>query len=725
MTQKNETVEELRERVRLLTMERESAKRVLEAAVESLSPSVLVDESFTREELFLQTAQRLRSFIRLDSLVFFLFSQDGLDLSPVYCDPPEELSFFEEEMTPLVEDGTFAWAVDRNKPVIITARPSTDNHGERRLLLHSIMTPNGSAGMFMGLLGEDETGILDVSFAFITVLLNTGASVLQNAEFNRTIRSLNEELRGKIDSLEVSERSLAEAIKSKELFLANVSHEVRTPLNGVMGLTAILESTSLDSRQRELLGVLKDESKTLLSMINDLLDFSKMDAKRLELEVAPFDIYELWSSVRESFASRASAKGLTFSMSLEQSVPPYLSGDLLRVRQLLGNLIGNAVKFTPKGSVKVTGGGALGEDGRFFLKVNIQDTGIGISEKDRHQLFEPFVQGDVSLTRRFGGTGLGLAISSKISEAMGGSISFDSREGAGTLFSVSLPLEVAALSRRVEEADAKIPERDLLLRPGTSALVVEDNQTNRMVAVSLLNLQGVDMVDTAVDGVEAIEKLSSERYDIILMDIQMPRMDGLKAVSIIRDPRSPVMDHEAVVVAMTANVLPGEREHLIGAGMSDYIAKPIQPDDLRMILRRFLSEAEQEKKSDAAEEPGVGGPDHSEEYPFRREALLGRMGGDITICRRTVETFIGDFPGMLERMERAVESGDAEELRRLSHTLRGASVNVEALQIARLAEEGERIASESDMERLRGLCRRLDDAFKRFAGDAGRLCNDA
>ncbi len=724
MTSMNETVEELRERVRLLTMERESAKRVLEAAVESLSPSVLVDESFTREELFLQTSQRLRSFIRFDSLVFFLFSQDGLDLSPVYCDPPEKLSFFEEEMTPLVDDGTFAWAVDRNKPVVITARPSADDHGERRLLLHSIMTPNGSAGMFMGLLGEDETGILDVSFAFITVLLNTAAGILQNAEFNRTIRTLNEELQAKIDSLEVSERSLAEAIKTKELFLANVSHEVRTPLNGVMGLTAILESTSLDSRQRELLGVLKDESKTLLSMINDLLDFSKMDAKRLELEVAPFDIHELWSSVRESFASRAAAKGLAFTMSLEPSVPPCLSGDSLRVRQLLGNLIGNAVKFTPKGSVRVTGGGTLGEDGRFLLEVSIKDTGIGISDKDRHQLFEPFVQGDVSLTRRFGGTGLGLAISSRISEAMGGSISFESQEGAGTLFTVSLPLEIASPSPEADDADARTSERELLLRPGTSALVVEDNQTNRMVAVSLLNLQGVDMVDTAVDGVEAIEKLSSERYDIILMDIQMPRMDGLKAVSIIRDPRSPVMDHEAVVVAMTANVLPGEKERLIGAGMSDYIAKPIQPDDLRIVLKRFLSEAEQEKMV-AAEESGVSRPDHPEERPFRQEALLSRMGGDITISMRTVETFIGDFPGMLDRMKKAVESGEAEELRMLSHTLRGASVNVEALQIARLAEEGERTASEGDVERLRVLCQRLDDAFKRFVGDAGRLRNGA
>lgn len=713
----NESLEGLRERVRLLTMERESAKRVLEAAVDSLSPSVIVDDSFSKRELLSQTAQRLRSFIRLDSLVFFLFSADGLDFYPAYCDPPEALPFFEEEMAPLIDDGTFAWAVDRNKPVVITAAGRAEDGTERRLLLHSIMTPSGAAGMFMALLGEDEAGILDVSYAFFTVLLSSAAAVLQNAEFNRTVRDLNRELQAKIESLEVSERNLAAAIKAKELFLANVSHEVRTPLNGVMGLVAILESTSLAPRQRELLHVLKDESKALLAMINDLLDFSKMDAGKLRYEEAPFDFHELWSSVRESFAPRAAAEGLSFSMNLDRSVPEFFAGDSLRIRQLLSNLIGNAVKFTSKGSVEVTAGGHPAEDGMFRLEVSVRDTGIGISQKDREKLFEPFVQGDVSLTRKFGGTGLGLAISKRITEDMGGKIAFESEEGRGTIFRFFLPLKPAARPEQREGVVSLQAEGVRRRLRGVLALVVEDNATNRMVAVSLLNLQGIEGVDTAVDGVEAIEKLSSKRYDIVFMDIQMPRMDGLEAVSIIRDPKSSVMDHDAVVVAMTANVLPGDKERFIEAGMSDYIAKPLQTVDLLRILARNISSFP-EQPFEEAELPVEW--DDSGDTPFRRESLMARMGGDTLLCVRVLDKFVEDFPLTLVKLKNTLESGDMEEARVIFHTLRGASVNVEALQMARLAEEGNSAAAAGDAPRVGEIAVELGAAFEGFA-EAARL----
>ncbi|HRV98309.1 MAG TPA: histidine kinase dimerization/phospho-acceptor domain-containing protein, partial [Aminobacteriaceae bacterium] len=359
MKPSDESIDQLRERVRVLTGEREATKRILEAAVDSLAFPVVVDETFSSDVLLAQAAQKLRSFIKLDALVFYLFTPDGLDFFPAFCDPPERLSFFEEEMIPLVDDGTFAWAVDRNKPVIITARPGKTSAGlevkERQLLLHSIMSSNRSIGMFMSLLGEDETDILDVSFAFFTVLLGSMASILHNAELYTMIQGLNNELQGKIKRLEESERSLAEAMKAKEVFLANVSHEVRTPLNGIVGMTTLLEETPLDARQRELLGVLKDESGALLRLINDLLDFSKMEAGKLVFEDAPFDLYELWNSVRDSFLPRAVAKNLSFSMTLDESAPRVVSGDSFRIRQVLGNLVGNAVKFTGAGSVEVNG----------------------------------------------------------------------------------------------------------------------------------------------------------------------------------------------------------------------------------------------------------------------------------------------------------------------------------------------------------------------------------
>ena len=721
MTPSDESIDRLRERVKILTGEREAAKRILEAAVDSLVFPVVVDETFSSEILLSQAAQKLRSFIKLDALVFYLFSADGLDFFPAFCDPPERLSFFEEEMTPLVDDGTFAWAVDRNKPVIITARPrkmsAAPETKERQILLHSIMSSNRSIGMFMGLLGEDETGILDISFAFFTVLLGSMASILQNAELYTMIQGLNNELQGKIERLEESERNLAEAMKAKEVFLANVSHEVRTPLNGIIGMTTLLEETLLDTRQRELLGVLKDESGALLRLINDLLDFSKMKAGKLVFEDAPFDLYELWNSVRDSFFPRAVAKNLSFSMILHESAPRIVSGDAFRIRQVLGNLVGNAVKFTPAGSVQVTGNFLERRGESFLFEVKVYDTGIGISSRKIDGLFQPFVQGDVSMTRKYGGTGLGLAISKRIVDGMGGRITFESREGEGSLFSFIIPM------REVQVPEEPLPhsflEKEARGDPDATAsiLVVEDNPTNRTVAVALLNLLGLHNVDTAENGEEAIEKLAAKRYDLVFMDIQMPLLDGLQALALIRDPASKVADHDVPVVAMTANALPGERERYIEAGMSDYISKPILAAELRRIARRFLSgdfPGAPASEIFALSAIGAHRATRSEVPPFRPAVLLERMGGDRDLCRQTITLFIEDSTKILEKIREVIASGDAEESRRMIHALRGASANVEAFALAQVADKAEYSAARGELEEAGLALPQLERAREEF-----------
>ncbi len=721
MKPSDESIERLRERVRVLTGEREAAKRILEAAVDSLVFPVVVDETFSSDVLLVQAAQKLRSFIKLDALVFYLFSADGLDFFPAFCDPPEKISFFEEEMVPLVDDGTFAWAIDRNKPVIITARPgkvSADTDAkERQLLLHSIISSNRSIGMFMGLLGEDETAILDVSFAFFTVLLGSMASILQNAELYTMIQGLNNELQGKIERLEESERNLAEAMKAKEVFLANVSHEVRTPLNGIVGMTTLLEETFLDTRQRELLGVLKDESGALLRLINDLLDFSKMEAGKLVFEDTPFDLYELWSSVRDSFLPRAVAKNLSFSMTLEESTPRVVSGDSFRIRQVLGNLVGNAVKFTPAGFVEITGKCSERREEFFLFKVKVHDTGIGISTEKVDDLFQPFVQGDVSMTRKYGGTGLGLAISKRIVDGMGGWISLESREGEGSIFSFTIPM------REVRVHEGPLPQsfREKETREDafatSSILVVEDNPTNRTVAVALLHLLGLQNIETAENGEEAIEKLAVTRYDLVFMDIQMPLLDGLQALAIIRDPSSKVTDHEIPVVAMTANALPGERERYIEAGMSDYISKPILAAELRRIVRRFLSgEIPDSPGSESFLHSAINThkPVASEHPPFRPAVLLERMGDDRELCRKTIALFIEDSAKILEKIGDATASGDAKESRRMIHALRGASANVEAFALALLAATAEQAAERGDLEEVGRVLPKIERAREEF-----------
>lgn len=705
-----DNVELLKERFSILSRERETAKRILESAVDSLGFSVIVNEEYFPEALLEEGARKIRTFITFDALVFFVFSPDGLGFSLSYCDPEEKLPFFEKEMIPLVEDRTFAWVIDRNRPVIITA-----SDGKRQILLHSMTTQNRTMGMFMGLLGEDETAILDLSFAFLTVSLSSMAGILQNAELYSMIRGLNGELSKKIEHLEESERNLAEAMQARDIFLANVSHDIRTPLNGIMGMTALLEGTILDSHQKKMVRILKDESSSLLRLINDLLDFSKIEAGKLTFENALFSLRELWKSVRESFLSRARQKKLEFRMELKGSIPDKVWGDSLRLRQILGNLVENALKFTPRGDIEVFGDVSPSMNGQVTFSVKVRDTGIGISESVAQQLFRPFVQGDPSTTRKFGGTGLGLVISKRLVEGMGGTISFESIEGRGSVFYFSIPLRYEGECVSGSTTDP-FAERTLPL--DISVLVVEDNETSRLVAASMLQMLGIHNVEMAENGAEAIEKLSARRYDLILMDIQMPVMDGVEVVKVVRDLSSSVLDHDVPVVAMTANILTADRERYFCAGISDYIAKPILPDDLYALLTRLCSGRVSSPSSIQQRETREA---ERNEAVFRWQIFLKRMGEDVELCSRTVNFFIMDSLKLLAALRRTVKSKNGiSETKMKAHALRGAAVNVEACELASIAAEVEAAAEQNDVERMMALLPDLANARKRFLFEAAR-----
>ena len=695
-----DVMEKMKERLAILTREREAAKRLLESAVDSLGFSVVVDEEFSFHSLFEECARKVRSFISFESLAFIVFSHDGLDMSLEFCDPPSGISFFEKEMLPLVEDRTFAWAVDRNRPVIVTA---TDGKGQ--ILLHSMTTQNRTMGMFMGYLGEDDADILDLSFAFLTVVLSTAAGLLQNAELYTVIRGLNSELSKKIERLEESERSLAEAMRARDTFLANVSHEIRTPLNGIIGMASLLEDTALDSRQADMVRILRDESSSLLRLINDLLDFSRIEAGKLSFEDAPFDFPEFWNSIRDSFLPRARQKNLRFRMDLTGQVPASVSGDSLRIRQVFGNIIGNALKFTSKGEVSVLGDILPGDGRQCLLKVDVRDTGIGISAEQAGRLFRPFVQGDPSTTRKYGGTGLGLVISKRLVEGMGGTISIEPEDEQGAHFRFSLPLKI--LPGKTRERDGAAGTA-IGFPPGYSVLVVEDNETSRMVAVSLLEKLGVPVIETAENGAVAIEKLSSRRYDLVLMDIQMPVMDGLEAVSAIRDSSSPVLDREVPVAAMTANTLPADREKYLSAGMTDYISKPVLPEELaRLLLKSLGVENLRNADRDGGNEKSI----------FRKDLLLNRMGGDEKLCERTIMLFVEDSLKLAEDLAALIQSGDFDEARMKAHTLRGAAANVESREIMAAAAAVEEAAAAGKGSEARAFMPDVFAARTRFLAE--------
>ncbi len=708
-----ERKKKLVERVRILSEERETTKRILESAVDSLGFSVLVDDGFSAADLLEQCAGKIRAFVRFDALVFYIFSSDGLDISPAFADPPAELPFFQKEMELLVEDRTFAWTIDRSRPVIVTA-----SDGSRKILLHSVITQNRTMGIFMGLLGEDEAGILDLSFAFLTVLLNSMAAILQNAELYSMVQNLNAELKGKVNRLEESEGHLAAAMRSRDVFLANVSHEIRTPLNGILGMAALLEDTELTGRQKGMVRILRDESDSLLRLVSDLLDFAKMEAGKLFFENVPFSLKELWESVRESFSPRAEQKNLVFKMSLEGAVPERVSGDFHRLRQVLGNLIGNALKFTFSGRVAVRGRGEEREDGKILLSVEIQDTGIGISPEKASDLFQPFVQGDASTTRKFGGTGLGLVISKRIVESQGGRISFESEEGKGSVFSFSLPLESISIFSGTEDA----PKRKDFPSPwpeNLAVLVVDDNATSRLVAVSMLKKLGIDIVETAENGLLALEKLAFHRYDLVLMDIQMPFMDGVETVLRLRDPAFSEQNPQVPVVAMTANILSSDRERYLKAGMIDFLAKPILPEALRDLLCRLFPD----KTDSCRDEPllSVCPPENEDEllkHPvFRREVFLERMGNDEVLCGKIIELFLCDSGRILTDMEASGEEMSAEDLQMKAHVLRGASANVEALEMTAIADGMERAAERGERRSIAAGLKAMKMARARFKAE--------
>ncbi len=374
---------------------------------------------------------------------------------------------------------------------------------------------------------------------------------------------------------------------AKAQFLANMSHEVRTPMNGVLGALDLLARSELSPEQRKLLDTATASSEALLTVLNEVLDFSKIEAGRLELVEEPFALRAVLRSVVDMLSPMAQRKGLALAVEFDPSLPARVKGDAGRIRQVLLNLIGNAVKFTDHGRVAVRarrtpgGGGA-----RAAVVVEVEDTGIGIAPEALPRLFTPFFQADQSNRRRFGGTGLGLVISKRLTEAMGGKLKVESALGRGSTFRISLPLEA------LEDAPAAGPEARAAAeaRPalGGKALLVEDNAVNRMLAVAMLNNLGIEVTE-AENGQAALEHMERSRFDLVLMDCQMPVMDGFEATREIRAREQAALASRTPIIAVTANAMSGDAERCLKAGMDAYLAKPYTLQTLRGALAPWLA----------------------------------------------------------------------------------------------------------------------------------------
>ncbi|MEH0020464.1 MAG: response regulator [Desulfobacter sp.] len=517
-----------------------------------------------------------------------------------------------------------------------------------------------------------------------------------------------------------------ETSRAKSEFLTNISHEIRTPINGIMGMAEILKSTALDDARLRYVDTIETEADALLGIINAILDFSKIEAGRMVLEHIRFDLGRMFREVAETMRIRAEKKGVGLVVDLHPDIPDRLKGDPGRLRQILANLADNAVKFTQEG--RITMGCRMDPDApdtarsnRTCLLFEVIDTGIGIAPEKQSTIFDSFYQADGSTTRKYGGTGLGTTISKQLVELMGGAIGFESRQNQGSRFWFTIAFEVPARSGAAREAGDTRGETHRA--PGAPSaqlrvLLAEDYPTNQQIVVNHLTRAGYE-VAVAENGARAVELFKAHPFDLILMDIQMPELDGYEATREIREHEDCTSGKEAgriPIIAITAHAMAGYREKCLAARMDDYMSKPLKKDVLLAMVAKWASGSAKDPEPAAAvvEEPRSGSTGEELVLPMDLDKALAEFDHDTAFLKEVVDEFIAEVVSQIADIRDALSQEDFERVARQGHAVKGGAANLRAGDLARVAKGLETAAKQQDLDGARQWNRKLAKAFERL-----------